>query len=90
MKYSTVCMTVIAAITLSSCIMPKPGKIVVPEQLPQTGVTQSATPRMTFGMKGVGIDLPQQDFIDMKNAGIDILGTEWGMEENVGKSAGFP
>ncbi len=34
-------------------------------------------------MKGVGIDIPQDDFIKMKSAGIDILTTEWGMEESV-------
>ena len=42
-----------------------------------------------YGMKGVGLDLPQSDFIDMKNAGIDILATEWGMEEDVTKVRKF-
>jgi hypothetical protein len=40
-------------------------------------------------MKGVGIDLPQQDFIDIKAAGIDTLATEWGMEEDVSKARVF-
>jgi hypothetical protein len=40
-------------------------------------------------MKGVGIDLPQQDFIAMKYAGIDILATEWGMEEDVNRAMVF-
>jgi hypothetical protein len=40
-------------------------------------------------MKGVGIDLPQQDFIAMKSAGIDILATEWGMEEDVSRARVF-
>ncbi len=34
-------------------------------------------------MKGVGIYTPQQDFYEMKSACIDIVTTEWGMEENV-------
>jgi hypothetical protein len=89
MKCSAVCLTIITVIALSGCVMPKPGKTAVQEQLPQPGVTQSAIPQMAFGMKGVGIDLPQQDFVDMKNAGIDILGTEWGMEEDVSKARAF-
>jgi len=36
-------------------------------------------------MKGVGIHIPQEDFINMKKAGIDILTTEWGMEEDIKK-----
>jgi hypothetical protein len=40
-------------------------------------------------MKGVGIDLPQADFDDMKQAGIDILSTEWGMEEGVDRAIVF-
>jgi len=37
----------------------------------------------------VGIDLPQSDFVEMKKAGIDILATEWGMEEDVGRARAF-
>ena len=40
-------------------------------------------------MKGVGIDLPQQDFIDMKDAGIEVISTEWGMEQRVGMARAF-
>lgn len=40
-------------------------------------------------MKGVGIKLPQSDFVDMKNAGIEILSTEWGMEEDVADARKF-
>jgi len=36
-----------------------------------------------YSMKGVGINLPQTDFVDMKNAGIEILSTEWGMEQDI-------
>jgi len=51
---------------------------------------QQKTPRqISFSMKGVGIDLPQQDFIAMKTAGIDILATEWGMEEDASKARMF-
>jgi len=38
---------------------------------------------VVYSMKGVGIDLPQTDFVDMKNAGIEVLSTEWGMEQDV-------
>jgi hypothetical protein len=40
-------------------------------------------PEIVYSMKGVGIDLPQSDFVDMKNAGIEILSTEWGMEQDI-------
>ncbi|MFA5078032.1 MAG: hypothetical protein WC541_00940 [Dehalococcoidia bacterium] len=40
-------------------------------------------------MKGVGIDLPQSDFEDMKNAGIEILSTEWGMEQDIDQARRF-
>jgi hypothetical protein len=40
-------------------------------------------------MKGVGFDLPQQDFIDMKNAGIEVISTEWGMEQPVDIARAF-
>ena len=40
-------------------------------------------------MKGVGIDLPQQDFIDMKDAGIEVISTEWGMEQSVDAARAF-
>ena len=42
-----------------------------------------------FVMKGVGIDIPPEDFVEMKNAGINILTTEWGMEEGVDKAKAF-
>ncbi|MBN1375969.1 MAG: hypothetical protein JXA01_07420 [Dehalococcoidia bacterium] len=42
-----------------------------------------------YGMKGVGIDLPQSDFDEMKKAGIDILATEWGMEQEVEMARDF-
>jgi len=48
-----------------------------------------STHGITYSMKGVGIDLPQTDFVEMKNAGIEILSTEWGMEEDVGKVRKF-
>jgi len=40
-------------------------------------------------MKGVGINLPQADFAEMKNAGIEILSTEWGMEQDIGEVRKF-
>ena len=48
-----------------------------------------ANPEMVYTMKGVGIDLPQSDFEDLRRAGITILGTEWGMEKGVGKARAF-
>jgi len=47
------------------------------------------TPDRVFSMKGVGIDIPQQDFTDMKNAGISVITTEWGMEQDIGKVREF-
>jgi hypothetical protein len=46
-------------------------------------------PKMVYSMKGVGIDLPDSDFTKMKKAGIDIISTEWGMEEEVSKARTF-
>ncbi len=42
-----------------------------------------------FSMKGVGIDLPLQDFKAIKEAGIDFISTEWGMEEGVERAREF-
>jgi hypothetical protein len=39
--------------------------------------------QITTVMKGVGIFTPQQDFDEMKSACIDVVTTEWGMEQNV-------
>ncbi|MBN1689782.1 MAG: hypothetical protein JW901_02035, partial [Dehalococcoidia bacterium] len=44
---------------------------------------------IVYSMKGVGIDLPQSDFEDMKNAGIEILSTEWGMEQDIDQARSF-
>jgi hypothetical protein len=38
-------------------------------------------PEIVYIMKGVGIEIPQKDFTEIKNAGFDIITTEWGMEE---------
>ena len=71
----------VAVIFLSSCVRP------IQEPLPQ--VVQKLPRQISFSMKGVGIDLPQKDFVEMKNAEIDILSTEWGMEEDVSKVRAF-
>lgn len=53
-------------------------------------VTQQGTSRnIVYSMKGVGIDLPNDDFVKMKKAGIDIISTEWGMEEDVNMARHF-
>jgi hypothetical protein len=44
---------------------------------------------MVYSMKGVGIDLPKDDFIEMQRAGIKILATEWGMEQDVNEVLRF-
>ena len=58
---------------------------------PVTGdnLTVPANPAMIYTMKGVGINLPQSDFEEMRKAGITILGTEWGMEASVEKARAF-
>ncbi|MDD5312071.1 MAG: hypothetical protein PHO26_03415 [Dehalococcoidia bacterium] len=49
----------------------------------------STTNKTVYSMKGVGIDLPDDDFTEMKKAGIDIISTEWGMEEDIDKARVF-
>jgi len=64
----------VGVLMLGSCLAP------VPVEKP---------PDRVFSMKGVGIDIPQQDFTDMKNAGISVLATEWGMEQSTEKAREF-
>lgn len=54
-------------------------------------IEQPETPpiQMLFVMKGVAIDILQKDFSKMKDAGIDILTTEWGMEVRTEKVESF-
>jgi len=42
-----------------------------------------------YVMKGVDINIPQEDFIKMKYAGISILTTEWGMNKSVAEARAF-
>jgi hypothetical protein len=56
---------------------------------PNTEIPQVSKADMLFIMKGVGIDIPQKDFTEMKDGGIDILTTEWGMEEKPQKAKAF-
>jgi hypothetical protein len=58
-------------------------------QPPVSQPPSQAAVRLTYTMKGVGIELPQSDFVDMKKAGIEILATEWGMEEDVTRVRAF-
>jgi hypothetical protein len=46
-------------------------------------------PDLVFSMKGVGIDISTQDFTEMKEGGIEILTTEWGMEVKDNKARAF-
>ena len=81
------------AVTLLACERQAPAQPQVPSATNTTPPAVASPQRQPFkgiyGMKGVGIELPQSDFIDMKNAGIDILSTEWGMEEDVAKTRKF-
>jgi hypothetical protein len=76
-------------ILISGCKPPLPPITENISQPTQPVVQKEISNPVIFGMKGVAIDLPQKDFDDMKKAGIDILATEWGMEEDVGKARAF-
>lgn len=47
------------------------------------GSTATVTVVPLYIMKGVGIDVPQEDFEAMRAVGIDIVTTNWGMGESV-------
>ena len=91
MRHRRLAIVLFAVLFISGCVTTVPAQTQpVPPQpdqnvTQQNQSTQSSAPalKMVFGMKGVGIDLPQADFDDMKKAGIDILATEWGMEQDV-------
>ncbi len=55
----------------------------------ENAASPQADGEIIYGMKGVGIDLPQTDLVEMKQAGISIISTEWGMEEDVSKARAF-
>ncbi|MCX6004951.1 MAG: hypothetical protein NT082_04695 [Chloroflexi bacterium] len=61
----------------------------VQQQEPGCAPQQGTLPKMVYSMKGVGIALPNEDFVKMKKAGIDIISAEWGMEEDVSKARTF-
>jgi hypothetical protein len=71
-------------VLISSCI-----PLISPKTEAITQPTQVTSQLVIFGMKGVAIDLPQKDFNDMKKAGIEVLATEWGMEQDVAKTRAF-
>ena len=56
---------------------------------PDSSVDLINQTRKTFIMKGVGINIPTKDFAAMKDAGITILTTEWGMEESIDRAKAF-
>jgi len=64
-------------------------QVVAEKPLPGDHAASKPLNQLVFSMKGVGIDLLQSDFIEMKNAGIEILSTEWGMKEDPGKTRAF-
>lgn len=76
-------------LTFSGCIYSNENGNNVPQTIAGDNVTQPVNPAMVYTMKGVGIDLPQSDYEEMRKAGITILGTEWGMEESVTKARAF-
>ncbi len=81
---------VLLLIALSGCVFKFDG---IDITLPATNLPENKSnlisSKITYTMKGVGIDLPQSDFEDMKKAGIEILGTEWGMEESIPRARAF-
>lgn len=56
---------------------------------PNPGPSSDNRTKLIYGMKGVGIRLPQSDFAEMKAAGIDVLATEWGMEQDINEVKAF-
>jgi len=60
-----------------------------PENMQRPEFSCMVALKTVYSMKGVGIDLPDDDFTRMKKAGIDIISTEWGMEEGVERAIGF-
>ncbi len=88
MRYALLLIIVPTAFMISGCAG-------IPSQVPSSTspaeipTVQGNIFKGIYGMKGVGIDLPQSDFTGMKEAGIDILATEWGMEQDVEKVRKF-
>jgi len=76
MRFLSLLTALIAAVFILGCLPPA-DKPVDNNTLPVT------SHQLVYSMKGVGIDLPQSDFADMKNAGIEVLSTEWGMEQDI-------
>jgi len=79
----------IIVVLISGCKPPLSPKSENISQPTQPVIQKEPSHPVIFGMKGVAIDLPQEDFDDMKKAGIGILATEWGMEEDVDKTIAF-
>ncbi len=78
-----------AALFISGCITIVPAQTQPAQQQVQATPSPEPALKTVFGMKGVAIDLPQADFDGMKKAGIDILATEWGMEQDVDRTIAF-
>lgn len=53
------------------------------------GSTALVTVVPLYIMKGIGIDVPQEDFEAIRAAGIDIVTTNWGIEESVEEAKEF-
>lgn len=70
-------------LVLAACLTAGPVQIVPAQQQAPGSASTGQVTEMVFGMKGVGLYLPQADFEDMKDAGIGVLSTEWGMEQDV-------
>jgi hypothetical protein len=85
-------LTAIVAVSLlliPACSHPADNATVGPLTCAFDNITMPASHNIIYTMKGVGIDLPQSDFENMRKAGITILATEWGMEESVEKARAF-
>lgn len=89
MRYCRLLTVLFAALFISGCIATVPAQTPPVQQQAQDTPSPDPALKTVFGMKGVAIDLPQEDFDGMKKAGIDILATEWGMEDGVDRAIVF-
>jgi hypothetical protein len=87
--------TLLLSLLTTACATPEQNKPVQNNGSQQSPVTpknpvnHTNQIRRTFIMKGVGINIPANDFLMMKDAGITILTTEWGMEQSTDKVNAF-
>jgi hypothetical protein len=74
---------------MTGCTTQNVEQNVIQHAVTQADVTLGRMHPMVIGMKGVGISLPDKDFVEMKESGIAVLSTEWGMEQDVASARAF-